>query len=352
MQDKVLVCKKPPRFLFGTKALIINNTTTEKSDFPQFPVFISNSISQLNEGDVVGINPEGYCNILWEANSHHNALFVTDACNSKCIMCPQPMQEHPNNYFSEIQQILELIDYDKTSIISITGGEPTLHIKQLASILQFIKNKKPKVAIHILTNARKFTDISNLEIINSVQKSNITYGIPLYSDLSEEHDFIVGIDGAFNDTILALYNLAQTKQMVEVRIVVLKQNYHKLANIIDFIYRNLPFVTHIAIMALEYIGTAKNNYDIIHIDPLEYRENLFKAIRQSRRYAIATSVYNVPLCLLDKRIWEYARDSISTWKKGYIEECKDCLEQNNCCGIFETSFVHSNNLKKFTRATS
>lgn len=56
-------------------------------------------------------------------------------------------------------------------------------------------------------------------------------------------------------------------------------------------------------------------------------------------------VYNTPLCLVDKRIDKYCRDSISTWKKTYLPQCDNCSVKDVCSGVFETSFRHSDNIK-------
>jgi len=34
-------------------------------------------------------------------------------------------------------------------------------------------------------------------------------GIPLYSDIDDEHDFVVQASGAFEETLHGLYNLAE-----------------------------------------------------------------------------------------------------------------------------------------------
>ena len=35
----------------------------------------------LQEGDVVVLEPGGLISVLWDADSPHNAIFVTDSCN-------------------------------------------------------------------------------------------------------------------------------------------------------------------------------------------------------------------------------------------------------------------------------
>lgn len=341
--DKILVTDKIPKSLFGVNALILKKLPEQKL---KIPMFISDEID-LIENDIVNITESGLCNVIWESNAIHNAIFITDACNSKCIMCPQPIPENPKSYFQDNMKLIKLLDKKVVKTIGITGGEPTLNIKELNSLLTLIKEKFNNIPIHILTNGRTFEDIKKLKMIANTQ-NDLTFGIPLYSNIEDEHDYIVGCKGAFNETIKGLYILAKSKQKVEIRIVVMKQNYKKLVDLAEFIYRNLPFVVHVAIMTMEYTGLAKRNFEDIFIDPLNYKQELFEAVRQFVRYDIPVSIYNTPLCLLDERIWGFAADSISDWKKAYTEACDGCIEKSNCCGVFNTSFIQSKNLSKIT----
>lgn len=284
----------------------------EKPDC-KIPAVRINSPLPFQDGDVISINPDGSCSVVWEKNSCHNAFYVTDLCNSKCIMCPQI--DGRQSRYDECLKILGCIDLRNDKNIGITGGEPTIEPEKLLKLLSKIAKKSPNQKVHILTNGRNFEDINLVKNLSKIEHLDISYGIPLYSDLAEEHDFITGVKGSFQQTIKGLYNLAQYKQKIEIRIVILKQNYRKLKDIAEYIYRNLPFVTHIALMGMEYHGRAETNYEDINIDPYDYKEELYEAIRQFVRYNITADVYNIPLCLADNRIEEFCRDSISSWKK-------------------------------------
>ena len=76
----------------------------------------------------------------------------------------------------------------------------------------------------------------------------------------------------------------------------------------------------------------------------EYKEELYLAVKSFIRYNMTADVYNLPLCLADKRIWEFCKDSISTWKKSYLKQCENCTKKDICSGVFETSFTHSGNI--------
>ena len=65
-----------------------------------------------------------------------------------------------------------------------------------------------------------------------------------------------------------------------------------------------------------------------------------EAVKILDRFGINVSVYNIPLCLLDKHLHKFAEQSISLWKNDYNDICKDCNLKNKCCGVFTTSNKH------------
>lgn len=336
-RNKILECDRKPFCEIGVIAYIIPKGKKFKTK--KTILEVNTSTIPFIDGDIINITKTGIATVVWEANSEHHALYVTDLCNSKCIMCPQT--DGSSNHYEECLQLLDIIDLKKVNFVGITGGEPTLNINKLVEILNKIAKKSPHKKVHILTNGRLFTNPENVAIITNIKKIDISFGIPLYSSVAEEHDYIVSVDGAFNETIQGIYNLGIYNQQVEIRIVVLRQNYTRLKLLANYIYRNMPFVTHIAIMGMEYHGNAEVNYNLVSIDPFDYKVELFKAVREFVRYNMIVDVYNIPLCLADDRIKSFCRDSISTWKKCYLPQCDNCRLKLDCCGVFETSFINS-----------
>src|SRR5215469_2799502 len=100
--------------------------------------------------------------------------------------------------------------------------------------------------------------------------------------------------------------------------------------------RNLPFVDHVALMGLENTGFALANQDLLWIDPLDYQADLAFAVDVLRAAGVNVSIYNLPLCLLDRSVWDVAVRSISDWKNGYLPECDVCAAQSRCAGFFST----------------
>jgi hypothetical protein len=90
-------------------------------------------------------------------------------------------------------------------------------------------------------------------------------------------------------------------------------------------------------MGMEVTGYAKDNFDEVWIDPTEYKEQLFRAVRVVSRANLNVSIYNIPLCLLNKSAWGFAKKSISGWKNNYLNICGPCTAKAECCGVFTTS---------------
>ncbi len=66
----------------------------------------------------------------------------------------------------------------------------------------------------------------------------------------------------------------------------------------EYIYRNLSFVEHVALMGLEYVGYTPRNIDELWIDPFDYQDELEKAVRYLSMRGMAVSLYNHQLCVL------------------------------------------------------
>ena len=72
--------------------------------------------------------------------------------------------------------------------------------------------------------------------------SDLQVDVPLFSDIAEEHNRIVGAK-TFYKTVRGLYNLALFRIQIGIRIVVHRQTYKRLPQLADFIYHNFPFVS-------------------------------------------------------------------------------------------------------------
>jgi His-Xaa-Ser system radical SAM maturase HxsC len=221
--------------------------------------------------------------------------------------------------------------------LGITGGEPTLLGGHFITLLRHISERLPNTAVHVLTNGRLFADQSFAAEVGSIPAHDLMLGVPVYSDVDSLHDYVVQVRGAYDETLAGLYNLAAAGVAIEVRVVVHKATYERLPRLAEFIVRNLPFVQQVALMGLEVTGFARGNYNALWIDPVEYAAQLLEAVELLYIGGATVRIYNHPLCVLDRSLWQFAVPSISDWKAAYLPECEECSVRASCGGIFATS---------------
>jgi His-Xaa-Ser system radical SAM maturase HxsC len=287
---------------------------------------------------VVGISPDGTrVTVLWKAAARHNSLLLTEQCDHSCIMCSQPPKEQDDAWlFDRARRVLELLSAD-TNQVGLTGGEPTLHADRLIGLLRYLRNRLPRTAVHLLSNGRRFADLEFARRYSDVGHPDLMVGIPLYAPEPALHDWIVQTPGAFAETVRGIAALATLGERVELRIVVQAVNVAVLTRLADFIVRNLPFVSQVALMGLEMTGFARANSSLVWIDPVDYETEIAEAASMLSTARIRTLIYNHPLCVLPRGAWPLAVPSISDWKADLVEGCAACAVRDRCGGVFATS---------------
>ncbi|NOK17568.1 His-Xaa-Ser system radical SAM maturase HxsC [Corallococcus carmarthensis] len=292
----------------------------------------------LAEGDVVRVEPSsGRLNALYRRASPSNSLLVTERCDNYCLMCSQPPRTHDDSWLlEELMELIPLIS-PETHELGITGGEPGLLGEGLLRLVEQLKTHLPATAVHMLSNGRSFAEEGFAQRLGRLRHPDLMVGIPLYSDLPEEHDHVVQARGAYDETLRGILNLKRAGVRVELRVVIHAFTHERLPELARFIARNLLFVDHVALMGLELMGFAKTNLPKLWVDPLDYQEPLRAAVRILDRAGVNTSLYNHPLCVLPTDLHPFARKSISDWKNVYFRECEGCALREACGGFFASS---------------
>lgn len=291
----------------------------------------------FKDGDVVVLEAEsGFVRSLYRPNERHHSLFVTERCSSNCLMCSQPPKDKDDveSLTKRNRELINLIS-PAPEYLTITGGEPTLLGDHLLDLIGQLKTSLPNTEIHMLTNGRTFAWPDYSRRFAAVQHPNLSLGVPLYSDCAGDHDYVVQARGAFDQTVAGLHQAARNGIRLEVRVVLHRLTISRLTRLVEYIYRNLTFVEHIALMGLEYVGYTPRNISELWIDPFDYQEELEKAVRYLSMRNMAVSIYNHQLCVLNRALWPYAQKSISDWKNLYLPECQKCSVLADCGGLFQ-----------------
>lgn len=301
-------------------------------------IFVSQEFSYLRTGDVVRISPDrGGLATLYQRNARHHSILLTERCNNYCLMCSQPPRDVNDGWIlDDIVSALPLIDVD-THGLSFTGGEPTLLGDGLVGLVRACKSYLPRTGLHILTNGRAFEEFEFAKAFAEIGHPDLMFGIPVYSDLSEVHDYVVQADGAFDETIRGILNLKRAGVPVEIRVVVHKQTFARLEALARFIVRNLTFVDQVVFMGLEITGFTRANLPELWIDPVDYQSELRTAVELLAASRVKVSIYNHQMCVTDKLLWPFMKRSISDWKNEYMPECESCAARSTCGGFFSSA---------------
>jgi len=309
------------------------------SDFGGLNVLVrlDGRFGYLAAGDVIALDAGSRrFRVLFRHASKHNAFLVTERCNHYCLMCSQPPRDVQDGWIiDEIASCIDLID-PATESIGFTGGEPLLERDRFLALLRKTRDRLPNTAVHVLTNGRAFADDVVATAWADIRHPDLWAGIPIYSAVSHIHDYVVQAPGAFDDTVLGVLRLKDKGQRVEVRVVLHAITAPRLKQTCEWFARNLPFVDHVALMGLENTGFALANQELLWIDPLDYSEDLANGVRVLKGAGVPVSVYNLPLCVLDRSLWDIAVQSISDWKNAYLPLCDGCDVRDRCSGFFST----------------
>ena len=274
----------------------------------------------------------------FEIESNSNILFVTDQCNNHCVMCCQPPKKKDDfDYYYKRNMALIKSAPKETKVVCITGGEPTLAGDRFFELVRMVREELPDTDIQILSNGRSFADHVFAHQLKMAGGDKVFIGVPLHSDYVDDHDKIAGAKGAFNETMLGLYNLADEGIAIELRVVINKLNYMRLPQMAEFIFKNLYFVSWVAWMGMEDTGYATSNANHVWVEPIEYINHLCKAVEILAGWDIPATIFNIPLCLLPVDFHQFAAQSISDWKTKYLDICDSCILKEKCCGLFATS---------------
>lgn len=295
-------------------------------------------LGHLEAGDLVLIDSaHGRVRTLFRAASPHNALFLTDRCNSRCLMCSQPPRDDSPDYLPLCLRVIELLSSYPPARLGITGGEPTLLGQGFLQLLAAIKDKLPRTIITALSNGRSLADSEFVSAIARVAPAGLRFTIPIHADVSDVHDYVAQARGALRETLGGFYNLAAAGIEVEVRVVLHSLSTPRLPELAEFIYRKLPFVQQVAFMGLEPMGYARRNVEKLAIDPNAYREELRQAVLHLSQRGVPVSIYNLPYCAIPEDLWGFARQSISDHKQILADACVECAVQQHCAGFFSSN---------------
>jgi len=243
-------------------------------------------------------------------------------------MCPQRKGETNIGQVSSI--IAKHIDYSNIRRVYVTGGEPYV---AKALLFELIDQVPQDIEISILTNG-------TLDIVESpfLLRDRLRFCIPIYASVSDIHNKIVGFDG-FYKTVKNLFYLGNNDITIELRNIIITQNYKNLPLYAHYVYNNLPFVANVALMGIELTEDAAKCSEYLWVDPRVYTPYLTEAVNYLTDVGIQCDLFNMPLCSLPAELRSHYVTSISQWKRRYLRKCDSCRIRSKCGGMFFSSIT-------------
>lgn len=292
------------------------------------------SAKTIESGDVVATGLGVGLQILYRESDAHHTVFLTNRCNSYCLMCSQPPTSHDDAWLIDQAKQLAAHIRHSPAVLGFTGGEPLLLGKRLREVLETFGARHPSTQFEVLTNGRLFSDKTLAHQLLHRLSPNVCWAVPLYGHADFLHDYVVQSEGAFDETIGGLLTLRAFAQPIQLRVVLIEPTLRILPELCAFITRNLPFVREVALMGCEPIGFALANRNVCEVDIRNWADELSQGVNHLSSAGMRPVLMNLPSCALPMHLRPFAHRSISDWKQAYTPECGGCEAQKDCCGLF------------------
>ncbi|SNU06183.1 His-Xaa-Ser system radical SAM maturase HxsC [Lachnospiraceae bacterium] len=295
--------------------------------------------STIEDYSVLEFN-DGQAYLYYDSSSMDNAIFITNRCNSGCIMCPISEKSRNISDIMDLDILLKICRQipSDTPHITITGGEPFLLKKDIFVLFDFLKNNLSNTQYLLLTNGRILSNEEYLFSFLSSAPKNITVAIPLHASNKVRHDSITRAIGSFDQTCKAISNLINNDISVEIRIVVSRLNIDEIDPLVTKICKEFSKVNVVNFIGLEMLGSARHYMEDVWISYKDSFKFLEEPIERLIYHGIDTGIYNYPLCCVPRKYWPLCAHSITESKIRYLDKCEKCIKKDSCGGMFFGTF--------------
>ncbi|MBU1887337.1 radical SAM protein, partial [Candidatus Micrarchaeota archaeon] len=153
-------------------------------------------------------------------------------CNSKCVFCNHWRYPKDDSYIYSYEKIVDMVHQlgeIGTRVVTLNGGEPTLH-RLLPATIKMIKSNGTKVVVN--TNAIKFSRREYAEEVIAAGVDSFLISVHAPSDLVQED--IRGVPKSFSRCIEGIRNLRELSDTVHLKTntVITKMNIGHVLDIV------------------------------------------------------------------------------------------------------------------------
>ena len=177
---------------------------------------------------------------------HHLFLEITGRCNLNCQVCYAR-----NKVLSDIksEEVRRLISPFKNKIVSISGGEPTLH-KELPAIIRILNKKNVPV---LATNGVRLADFEYVKKLKSAGLRYVTFSFNGYSN--HPYECING-QALLKIKLQALDNLCRAGIKVLLSMLLVRGiNENEVGPVFRFAFKRKDFIRELRIRSMSSYGS-------------------------------------------------------------------------------------------------
>lgn len=268
-------------------------------------------------------------------------------CNQNCRFCSVGHKRKELNKSAD--DIKKDILYAKKlgiEVLGFGGGEPTIR-KDIFEVVKFAKEQGFST-IRIQTNGLMF---GYEWFAKKMIESGANYfKFSMSGHTAELHDYMSRVQGSFDSAIRGIKNLKELGQSVEVNIIITKQNYKLLPQIVNF-YIEMG-VSKFCFIYLTIVGNAKDNYKEVIPQMKEVIPYLTEVLELIDDLELDKALcFNIPVCMMEKykeQLIEFSGFNALIANPERIEDideerflgkskgpgCKKCKYKKKCFGIW------------------
>jgi len=282
---------------------------------------------------------------------------ITRNCNQKCRFCSNPPSGWEDLKLEKVKKIINQFIKQKYDGVILTGGEPTLY-KDLTKVIKYCNEKK--FHCRIITNGQKTSD---KKYLNSLIKAGLNHlHLSIYSHKEKVQSFLTQNKNSLKNIKRTLENLKEFKKVrVDINITINKYNSNHLSELVEFLVKKYPFVTHFVFNNLDPTTERVKKHPDTIPRLNDFVLELNKALQFLEKNQKTFRVERVPLCYLPNFEWcstetrkivkKEIRPVYFLDQRGYLlqenfiyqkgESCQFCTLSKICAGLYQMDKFYS-----------
>lgn len=224
-------------------------------------------------------------------------IALTYRCNNACRFCYafSPYRESGEMTTEEVKRVIDMIvDDAKVPSLSFTGGEPTLR-EDLFELIAYGREKG--LRMNLITNGRR---CSSKEFVQKLVDAGLNSAqVSIEGPDSETHDYIVGVRGAFEQTVQGVKNLRETDIYTHCNTTICRPNVNRLEDLVDFHADELG-LSYFSMNMVIYTGSAAKLREELQVKYSEIKEIVKRVKKRANMKGIQFVWYApTPVCLFN-----------------------------------------------------